>query len=578
MTELPNTFPIAKVTGTHADVFATVGLADLLAEGTDGEIEIVDGTTQYEVQVKCSMEPSFLARISQRPGYPYLLLPGQSPPEGAGDVVDYGLEKERADRRREQRRARAPSQAMDRELERGDEPRGDWRLIQLLRVLQGHETSNKVYRQIVGVDEEAFRQDLRKGLEAIVLGKQSEVDWEASLVQIFNPHAPKGYARLKPDSTDRNDKTKEHWADPFVEWLKYRGYFRVAWGYFHGPDGEHVRIICPVPSRVTLSNLEAVMRGLRKSPPFGCAPKQDVLSVLKIAELLVRHSEHYGVDEELYPGLLLKGQTPADVISGIMVTNYQSLGQARAVTEMMSLALPDWFPVATQEDAKQWLEILDEHQRIIKGLRDDRSDEIDLLLYYRQSLQVRGDARLNMLLEFVGRYGSFWMRSYGNDRWPKRFTNNLLRRVVMSTSTVCSKILQDPGFRAVASAVRRSTVSAQVLKAMGLDHRDIRYELLHEIRRTRNLPGGALVEAVAEFVSLYNAENARIREVKKDLRAAPPNVTTDEFAAFCRLVEDYGAPLVGALLCAFGSCREAREDEAIEERQDVLQESESTEA
>jgi hypothetical protein len=40
---------------------------------------------------------------------------------------------------------------------------------------------------------------------------------------------------------------------------------------------------------------------------------------------------------------------------------------------------------------------------------------------------------------------------------------------------------------------------------------------------------------------------------------APPNVTTEEFRAFASLVERYQAPLVGALLAAYGSCREPRE-------------------
>ena len=52
------------------------------------------------------------------------------------------------------------------------------------------------------------------------------------------PLAAKGYARLKPDSVGRNDKTKDAWADPFVEWLRYRGYFLSAMPVFFGPKAE----------------------------------------------------------------------------------------------------------------------------------------------------------------------------------------------------------------------------------------------------------------------------------------------------------------------------------------------------
>jgi hypothetical protein len=63
-----------------------------------------------------------------------------------------------------------------------------------------------------------------------------------------------------------------------------------------------------------------------------------------------------------------------------MITHYQSLGNAKAVSAMSTLALPGWFSVENKEDAQTWLEILDEHQRIVRGLQDDHSDEIGLLI------------------------------------------------------------------------------------------------------------------------------------------------------------------------------------------------------
>lgn len=132
----------------------------------------------------------------------------------------------------------------------------------------------------------------------------------------------------------------------------------------------------------------------------------------------------------------------------------------------------------------------------------------------------------------------------------------------MGTFSGFSAILDDHGFQAVASAVRRSTVSAQALKAMGKDYREIRYDLLSEIRRKRTLPGGTpLLESVSDFVSKYNVENARRREMGKQ---APRNVTTEEFASFAALIERHTASTVGALLCAYASCREPRDEEGME--------------
>ena len=124
-----------------------------------------------------------------------------------------------------------------------------------------------------------------------------------------------------------------------------------------------------------------------------------------------------------------------------------------------------------------------------------------------------------------------------------------------------TQILNNEGFQSVAWAVRRATVNAQAQKAMKVkDYREIRYDLLHDLRRTRSLPGNEpFVEAISDFISKYNAENARRREMNK---RAPRNVTTDEFLRFAELVQEHQSPLVGALLCAYGSCREPRDEEA----------------
>lgn len=142
----------------------------------------------------------------------------------------------------------------------------------------------------------------------------------------------------------------------------------------------------------------------------------------------------------------------------------------------------------------------------------------------------------------------------------------------MGTAPKLTEILSDAGFQAVAAAVRKATVSAQAQKAMKRqDYREIRYDLLHELRRKRGLPGVApLIEVVSDFVSLYNSENARRREMGKP---APRNVTTEEFSSFAALVEQYGASMVGALLCAYGSCREPRDEEEAPEPADGASES-----
>lgn len=580
MTDL-HQIAVPRATGTHGDVFAAVGLADLLSTvpGLAG-VRITEDAGRFVLRPERQLTAIDLAGLSHAPGYPFLKANDKTPvPKNASDVVDYGVERAKAGRLKvaskvAKAKGAKRAAAVDEEtqqLMQEEQLREDWRLIQVLNTLQGDETSNRVQRALLSRSRNVLAMEIKRGLDALRNGKSSDLEWGARTVQLFVPTAAKGYSRLKPDSTDRNDQTKEQWTDSFVEWLRYRGYFRVACPFFQGPKAEHVRLVCPVPSEISLGALVSVARALRGGGVWGAPPKTDSLAVLRLAELLIRHSEEYHSDEdEPYPGLSLASRSPAATVSGVTITHYQSLGQAKAVSAMTILALPGWFALSTRQDAKDFLSMLEEHQAIVRGLKDDHSDEIGLLISYRRFLQQRGEAAFWALVEFMEAYSCFLVRAREQQRRVRSFRTDYFRRMTMALAQPLTAILDDPGFQAVAAAVRKATVNAQAQKAMGKrDYREIRYELLHDLRRKRSLPGPApLMEAVADFISKYNAENARRREMGK---VAPANVTTEQFKALARLIEGSGASVVGALLCAYGSCREPREEDGPDDPSQTAQ-------
>jgi hypothetical protein len=360
------TFVISKATGTHGDVFAAVGLADLLSNAAGvSQVEINETPAGFEITA--STTGGDLSSFAQSPGYPFLKTnPKVIVPKGVTDWVDYKLEKEKADRRRKLTQGKT-RKSLGSEIEqflKQEEARSDWRLLQVLNTLQGDETSNRIHALIAHMKSDEFCQTVADGLEAITDLRPSGLDWPANSVQLFTPSGAKGYSRLKPDSIDRNDKTKEQWTDPFIEWLRYRGYFVVACPFFQGQKAENVRLLCPIPHDLSLSGLKQVADALRIAGIFGGPPKLDSLAALKLAELLIRHSEEYSFTAaaRAFPGNRMRGKSPADVISGIYVTNYQSLGSAKAVSAMAVIALPGWFILNSPADAKAFLDILDEHQ------------------------------------------------------------------------------------------------------------------------------------------------------------------------------------------------------------------------
>jgi hypothetical protein len=561
MTE--TTFTVPRATGTHADVLLVTGPAALLASGgADTAVRIQQKGAAFEVTAP--IDDVLGGDLDTGAGYAFLRPRAKvTVPPGVSLVLDYEVEKARIARFHELRQMQQKAATLDPEAQTWldqNQPRSDWRQWQVLNLLQGYPNTNRVHARLAQLPEQQAREEIGRGLAALQGGEPSGFNWGVSSVQLFNPNAAKGYARLKPDTTDRNDKTKEAWVDSFAEWLRYRGYFVAACPFYLDRKAERIRLVCPIPADISLAGYRDVVESLRgEGRVRGGEPKVDALALLYLARLLIERSEMAAAGTAS-PGRVrfrLQGRSPARIISGVSITQYQSLGSARAVSQLNTLALPDWFAIDSPEDARTWLDILDEHRRVVSGLRDDRSDEVGLALDYRRFLQQRGRPALDALVAFMGAYGAFLLRAREQKRRVAQFTTINLHALVRGMMAEYLEILDDGGFRAVAAAVRRSTVSAQALKARGApNYREIRYDLLADIRRKREVPN-ALVERIADFVAQYNYENARRREMNQH---APRNVTTEELRGFTALVEQHGASLVGALLAAYGSCREPRED------------------
>jgi hypothetical protein len=568
MNETLQVFRIPKTTATHADVLAAVGLADLLQCLFDESVELQDTGADFLIALPGPLPDDF-RKIPHSPRYPWLNTAsgGEQAPQGL-TAINMSEEFQRVKRWFENQRKIRKQKVSDPELLRAlqhDAPIARWWILAPLTAtrLKSVSTWNRVAETIAQTSPGEFRVQVRTCLKAIAAGYPSESGWPATSNGLFCPPQIKGFNELKPQGTSRGSMP----IDAFQEWLRYQGYWRCANVV---SDSDNIRVYVPIPMRLTPGAIERLSLELERQPLFGCGAKSDALVTIAIGRLLIEHSaEYHAQGVEPFPGLrLYSGGTPASLVSGLYVTHYAKTSrQAYGVKSIGTLALPGWFPIRNRQDAEDWLAILDEHQRVIRGFQDDHSDEIGLLVAYRRFLERRGDMAIWALLEFMEQYGVFVMRANGSRqdgriRWTPRFTGEYLRRIVMGTNDKLLEIINDPGFDAVARAVRQATVTSQNKKARGEDvWREIRYELLHDLHRTRKVPGNAFVERVMDFVSRYNYENARRRETAKNPKAAPANISDEELKSFIALINRHGTSLVGALLAAYGSCKEKWEPE-----------------
>jgi hypothetical protein len=123
---------------------------------------------------------------------------------------------------------------------------------------------------------------------------------------------------------------------------------------------------------------------------------------------------------------------------------------------------------------------------------------------------------------------------------------------ILRRDPVLRMMLRNPGFLAVAAAVRSSTFGAQAARHNGrTDQRETQYGLLSEIRRAGLSGTRELLATVSSFVSNFNREAARRRA--SGLGAA--QIQDGEIEAFANLLERLPPNLpAGSVLGGFASC------------------------
>jgi len=570
-----DTFRTLKKTGSLADVTMAVGLGVLLEILTGANPLIRDAGPYFEVILDEPVDLDRLPyeRLCARPGYRYVKKGADGLAPSHGEVIDYDAERAKLLAAREARKSRRAGAKVDDGSEAGaagSAVRPDWYLYQELNVLQAFGSHNALHAAVRSADPSALGSSVRRKLEAAASGAdlaevETEFSFTVSPVQGFNPLVGKGVNRPKPDGAPVASLSKRY-ADWFEEWLRYAGTPVVAHA---APVEDDIKFLVLVPAEMRLGNLRDALR-----PAFLAAAGRvwtssllDVCCSLEVARRLIEGSGLLEGDAEWE----LEGATPQDLVAGIQTAYFKSLGTGRAVSNLSFIAVPGWFPVSDAQAARDWMAIIEEHLGVVSRLREDRSEQYELISAYRDFLSG-GD--VSAFLSFAAAYGCFVLKEREARRragqpiaFVRRLTTVNVGKVVESMQKRYAPILDAEGFRNIARAVRLATVTEQFHKSRGNQLYEIHYGLLHELRRSAPF-ADRLTKVVSDFVASYNAENARMAERAADGRELPrrrPQVTTRDLEQFTQLVDEYGSEPVGYLLIAYASAREPREEAAGDE-------------
>ncbi|CAN5169637.1 hypothetical protein BH24ACT19_BH24ACT19_04490 [soil metagenome] len=555
-------FRLPKKTGTYADALAIVGLERLLDLLGASRATIRDQGGFYELTFKkpVNLEDLDYEAVHDDPGYRYIKLKESSPappnhldyPGGRERLLNYrrirdGLRKATGGRLTEEQQSQLKQV----------EPDSRWYLYQNTNVLKGFGPYNKLHEEITKSEPEAFAAALHGKLTAMVPNNsgstvKEEFRPKIPAVQVFTPHVGKGANAVKTAGV-RAAGLPDNFVDWFDEYLKYLGLERAANARAVGDD---IKLFVITPGDITAATLGGVSeRFFRLNLPWSSA-QIDIQGALGLAEGLVTQIAQGSLEEF--------GKTPRGYVSGLQTAYFKSLGSARALANVGFIGLPRWFPV-TEDNADEWLEILEEHRKVLVILNEERSEEAELLLLYRDFLSATDSRKL---LEFLASYASHVVRFRERKRFVRQFTTKNLRRLLVRLSSRFKDIVDDPGFRAVAGAIRRATVTEQYHSSQNNRVFEIEYGLFQDFKRKARFPD-QFVGALSEFVNTYNSQNARREE---QLKGKPgrrrSRLTVGELDRVVELMDRHGSEMVAMLLIAYGSARDPRApDEAGEAAQ-----------
>ncbi|MHB8170814.1 MAG: hypothetical protein ACYDG6_04635 [Thermincolia bacterium] len=562
-------FRVRKKTNTYTDALVAQGLADLVVDisfqaDVERRVEIIDEGEVFAIKMVPSFEQTELNRWEANPGYRYIKVKNDDAEAPLG-AIDYEREREVEKVYKESQKTNTRKNKKEREILREQgleglppEPIYDLPVLKTFNSMRmGSDAYNKLYRAIS--DNEGIKEILVHKLSQFGLagainqgGDDSHLQNTVSSLQLFNPIAGKGINRPKPDSTSPASISSKL-VDWFEEWMKYRALHLGLISYNCGNDGKDTKVMVLAPGEISIDQVSFLRDDLLKKKIWGkTSTWLDIQVALVLVKTLIEHSE------ELNPGgkfVKLRGRRPNKVIKGFFSTYFKNLGTASAVINISFVGLPGWFPVANSEQAKDWLAILKEHENCLKSLDERYSSDVPLLMKYRDFLS---SGEWMEFLDFLALYANHYMQLKAQNKWVEAFTTINLRRLFMRISETTKEIIENQGFRNIATAIRKATINAQIRKSItGKSPFEIRYGLAQNWKRKAKFKRELIIE-LSSFVQEYNNENARHAEQNKETRK---NITTQDLEQVIELIENdkYGSELVCMLLLSFGYALEPKE-------------------
>jgi hypothetical protein len=125
-----------------------------------------------------------------------------------------------------------------------------------------------------------------------------------------------------------------------------------------------------------------------------------------------------------------------------------------------------------------------------------------------------------------------------------------------------NEIINDDGFKAVAAAIRKSTISLMYTPKAKRQY-EVRYGFARNLQN-KSKTNEELVTFISDFIASFNTERARKSETG---RAYQKPIREDDLAKFYQLIDSVNDPkMLGAMLAAYGFALTPKEENQNEDK------------
>ncbi len=397
---------------------------------------------------------------------------------------------------------------------------------------------DKLYRNISS-NKEAFSEILKAILDyysdrevELKTKNLDSFDDSVTALQLYNPTTGKGLNKGKASGASAGP-VKLNWIS---EIMKISGALtNMLCQLVKVGSSYDMKVFVANFKKAEYSKQKQIALAFKKNIKGNTPLKVDILNLLIINEQLIENTGEY------------KGFKAKNILTGLHSTYQKDLGQNKAVVNIAELKTPDFIEFNTEGEAKDWVEFLKEQINII-GSIEELGDATQGLIAYRTFLT---SSHFQSWAKFIFWYSDHIMSRFSKNKYAIPFKetslNKFFKNMTMNDFKI-SEIISNDGFRKVAYAIRKSTVTLQYTPK---DQRkfEIRYGLAQTLQsKSKSLKD--LAEFVGEFIATFNAETARYAEKSGTVLRA--NIRENELSQFYGLLDKYPSKVVGALLASYG--------------------------